>query len=141
MSAGAGVAIALLLFIVGAGGGVVWAQRNSAAAIAQAVSDKNVCLSAVQTTRTTLQQLDEKYAALQARHEAMTRLGTAELNARQAQIDQLNAAAAERQTVIVEKAREPDCADLARLPLCPAIADQLWPPAAQTAGRDASRNP
>lgn len=44
---------------------------------------------------------------------------------------QLSAATAARATALRKAAHDsPDCADLARLPVCPAVAERLWPKAA-----------
>lgn len=52
---------------------------------------------------------------------------------------QLSAATAARTTALREAAHDsPECADLARLPVCPAVAERLWPARAASASAGAS---
>lgn len=123
------IAFGLVCFLIGAFLSYVVTDHFAATALSQAKADTAVAASSVESTRAALNALKDRYGELQQRHEAMRTLSVSELAARQARIDRLEADAGKRQTVIVEKAREPDCADLARLPVCPAVAGQLWPAA------------
>jgi hypothetical protein len=134
------LAFGLVCFLIGAFLSYVVTDHFAAKALSQAQADAAVAVSSVAATRTALTALKDKYADLQARHDAMRTLSETELAARQSRIDQLQADAVKRQTAIVEKSREPTCADLARLPVCPAVASQLWPAAAAPSGGEQTGN-
>jgi len=130
------IAFAAILVLLGAVGGYFVADYFAGVAIkdlnkqlTQAKADTAVAVAAVNSTRSALGTLKGKLDDLQARHDAMRALSQAELDARGQRIEQLEMNAAKRQSVIVEKSRDPTCADLARLPVCGAVAGQLWPAA------------
>ena len=131
---GLAVAVLLLAAATGTGIGYAWAQYNAAAQITLLTSDRNVCVASIAGTGAALADLKQKYADLDERHQQMVRLGNNALAERDQQIDQLKADAAKRQTAIAEKAHDPDCAALARLPVCPGIAEQLFPAGAEADG-------
>ncbi len=135
------LALAALLLLLGSIGGYWVADTLAGRTIeglnkqlAQAKADTAVAVAAVDATRTALGALKGKLDALQTRHDAMRTLGEAELAARAQRIDQLQRDAARRQSALVEKGRDATCAELARLPVCAAVAGQLWPAAGEAAG-------
>lgn len=134
------LAFGVICFLLGAFLSYVVTEHFTAAKLAQAQTDAAVAISSVTATRTALQALTAKYGELQKRHDAMRTLAQTELDARNSKITELNADAERRRATVVEKTREVDCADLARMPVCPAVADQLWPAAAPRGSSEPAGN-
>jgi hypothetical protein len=121
-----------LLFIAGVLGYGFRGDRNQDQ-IRTANSNFDVCTSAMKGTQAALHVLSVKFTELQTRHEAAMTDSAAALDQRDNEITQLHSAATRRTTSARSAAHvDPDCQTLARLPVCAAVARQLWPAATQT---------
>lgn len=133
------IVLALLLLIVGGTGGYTYAARHGAATLGTVQADLAVCTSAATAKAAALAAIEQHLADQRARHDAMLRDAEAALAGRDAAIESLQAEAAALRSAITGAARNADCADLARLPVCAAVDRRLWPAAAAVDGRDAAR--
>lgn len=96
-------------------------QANTDAAMAQAQADAYG--ASLQSTQALLVQARQSAAAQQANAQR-------ELSQRQQLQQQLDALRRAQSNDITKVGHEdPTCADLARLPVCPAVSDRLWPQA------------
>jgi uncharacterized protein HemX len=126
-------AIALLaLLALSAGGGYMYRGEKDAASVTTATSNVSVCQSTADAKQAALDTLGAKFADLQTRHEAAMKASTDVLDARAEEIAGLQAKAASRiNTARKSSHDDPDCVSLSTLPVCTAVAGQLWPAAAQ----------
>lgn len=125
-------------------GGLMWAGHrrgyDDGVAATQAAADGKVATAhdaVVQATAerdATAQTLANVQRVLDAKKrelEMADYYAKAAMDARNALQKQLTAATAARADALRKAAHDsPDCADLARLPVCPAVAERLWPAAA-----------
>lgn len=128
MSLLAEIGVLTVLLLCAAIGGYAFRSDRTQAAITAAQSDTAVCQAALDSKQTALDRVGKSLADLRDRHATALADATAALDARDADIAALQAAAAHRTTTIRENAHaDADCASLARLPVCAAVAGQLWP--------------
>ncbi len=132
---------ALALLALAFGGGYAVRDRAAATSLAAANAAAKTCSDNAADAEARIDYLYGRLSDLQTRHEAALREATAALDARDADIARLTADAARRADAIRETVHAtPDCADLARVPVCAAVADRLWPPAAAAAAAAAHDN-
>lgn len=126
-------------FILGAIGGYVFHGDREAKAMRVAESNYAVCSSALTSNEVVLADVQKALADVRARHDKAMKVATEVLEARDGEIKTLQAAAVEAAASIRKSAHDDaNCVDLARMPVCAAIARELWPDATQTrSGRDA----
>ena len=138
MSRAAILALAGVLLLVAAGGiGYAWRGSHNQQAVATAQANTAVCDSALAANKAVTDALRAQLAELRQRHESALAAARDALDMRDAEIQRLNTTAARAAAELRKTANEQsDCAALARLPVCAAIADRLWPVAAD-ADRDA----
>jgi predicted negative regulator of RcsB-dependent stress response len=130
--------IALLALLFAAGViGYAWRGERNQDAISTAQGNEQVCQSALKGNAAKLAEIKGHLADLKKRHDDMLAAADKTLAARDAEIKRLTDAAKARTTSIRNTAHDdPDCAPLARLAVCPAVAGQLWPAAAEGAAAD-----
>jgi hypothetical protein len=122
---------AILLLVLGAIGGYAYKQHQGDQALGTAQGDVRVCVAAAEAQHLAVTEAQAAYADLKARHDKILRDGEQAIADRDAEIGSLQRDAEASRTAITELGHEdPDCAELARLPVCAAVADRLWPPAA-----------
>lgn len=136
MSRTAALALAGVLLLLVAGGiGYGWRGSRNQQAIATAEANAAVCASALEANKATTDALRAQLTELRQRHDAALAAATRALDARDAEIERLNTTAAHAAADLRKTVHEdPDCAVLARQPVCPAVADRLWPVATGTDG-------
>lgn len=116
-----------LVFALGAGFGFVAESQRAANAIAAARSDTAVCASAAEAQTAALDELQAKLQAQAKQLDAVRAVAQMALDARDALQKKLEKQARERAYAVTRAAHaNPECADLAHLPVCPAVAERLW---------------
>jgi predicted negative regulator of RcsB-dependent stress response len=129
--------IALLALLFAAGViGYAWRGERNQDAISTAQGNEQVCQSALTGNAAKLAEIKGHLADLKKRHDDMLAAADKTLAARDAEIKRLTDAEKARTTSIRNSAHDPDCAALARVAVCPAVAGQLWPAHAQSASAD-----
>lgn len=127
------VAIAALAAGIGFARGEIAATKTSAAQVAQANQRATNAEANVATVQRTLHDVQARLAQQTKDLQAAQQRAIAALAARDKTQIALGIATRERIAVIRKAAHEsPSCSDLARLPICPAVAGRLFP-AAQAA--------
>jgi hypothetical protein len=111
--------------------GYSWGARHQADTdrdrITQAESKVNTSADDAKAARQALAEVQTKLDAQKRDLQAARLIAQAALDARDATQAQLDKLTTQRETALRKAAREtPDCADLARLPVCPAVADKLF---------------
>jgi hypothetical protein len=135
------IALGALLLLAGVIG---WAWRGEKdqqellvanASVATCSSAAGASAAALTTTQATLKNMRE-------RHDTALADANRALAERSTQIQALNQVATDRATHIVQSPHDdPNCKALADLPICAAVADQLWPVRTQAhAGDHAARS-
>lgn len=128
MNYAATAAALVLLVVVGGIAGWAWRDGSARDQIAAAQSATTECANAAAATEARVKELAERYAALMERHQKLRQDADAALAGRDAELDILRGAETARVHSIRGAAHaDATCAALARLPVCTAIADQLWP--------------
>jgi len=95
--------------------------------ITQAESKVNTSADDARAARQALAEVQAKLDAQKRDLQVARFIAQAALDARDATQAQLDKLTTQRETALRKAAREiPDCADLARLPVCPAVADKLF---------------
>lgn len=115
--------------------GYLFARKGGADALGVARGDARSCVDSAAATQLALDQVAERLATLRTDHATFLDLANKALLESFAENSRLATAGATTSNTIKEIARaDPDCAALTLLPLCPAIAVELWPVPAK-AGR------
>lgn len=139
--------IAWLIVVVLAVAGLEWHvhSRGYAAGVSdtQAAADRKVAAAESDTAlaraerdaaNVSLANVQRSLDAQRAQLQVANTIADAALVANATLQDQLTAATAARTAAMRKAAHDsPDCADLARLPVCPAVAERLWGQAADQA--------
>ncbi|MGB3749437.1 MAG: hypothetical protein WA961_14655 [Rhodanobacter sp.] len=132
--------LAIALAVLAAVAGLEWHGHRRGVADTTAAAERKVEKAQADTALATaerdaalvsLDNVKRTLAAQKSRLELANLFADAALSAREALQKKLQAATAARDTVLRKAAHDsPDCADLARLPVCPAVAERLWGEAA-----------
>lgn len=126
---------ALLLLLLGAVGGYAYKQHQGDQALGTAQGDLRVCQAAATSKDVAVQESKRRFDELQARHDKLLQDGELALAGRDAEIESLQREAEANRAAITELGNDdPDCAELAQLSVCAAVADRLWPDAAPADG-------
>ena len=129
----------LLLVVVGLSGtvGYTWSSSNAADKIASARGDTSSCTETAAAKQIVLDRVSEQLTRLRTDHNALLANANKALDLRDAEIASLSQQLITR-TGNVRKAgkNDPQCLSLADLPICPAIARELWPAAEEAAGAE-----
>jgi predicted negative regulator of RcsB-dependent stress response len=103
-------------------------------AMALASSNVDVCKSTAEAKAAAVTLLQAKFDDLSTRHEKALADAESAMDVRDQEIERLSTIAVARATTLRKASHDDaDCAQLADLALCPAVADQLWPMAPQGA--------
>lgn len=122
--------------------GYLFARKGGAEDLGVARGDARSCVDSAAAVQAALDETADKLSTLRTDHQAFLGRASSALLELNAQNAALASAGAVTSNTIKEIARaDPDCAALTLLPLCPAIAVELWPAPAQAdrakpAGRD-----
>lgn len=128
-----------LAFVLAGGIGAAWgyqvASKEGAQSIAKAQSASDTCSNVVQAKQKALDKVADREATHALELKAVRAVATAALDARDDLQRKLAAQVRQRETDLRKTAHDhPDCANLAGLPVCPAVAGRLWPAAPDAAG-------
>lgn len=116
--------------------GVADTQKAAQKKVDKADADAALARADRDAAQQSLDNVKRSLASQKARLELANTFADAALDARAALLKRLAAAVAARDAALRKAAHDsPDCADLARLPVCPAVAQRLWPAARDPAGK------
>lgn len=132
----AGIALLAALALVSAVLGYAFRGDRNQVAISTAQGNEQVCQSALASNQARLADIQQQLTHQRELHDKLLAAADSALDARDDEIKTLREAADKRASNILESAHEVDCAALARMPVCPAVARELWPAAAQGAAAD-----
>ncbi len=129
-----GVLLALVVAL-SAIGGYAWRDSRAVREIAAANDDTNRCTEAAALKQTVLDRVTTTLTDLRKRHADMKAAADAAIESRDHEI----AALKREETARTDRLRkagheDPECTALAAMPVCTAVARELWP--VQAAGRD-----
>ena len=135
-----------LLLSVGAGewhghhrgydAGVTATQKAADKKVDKANGERDLAIAERDAAQQSLDDVRRTFAAQKKRMEVANFFADAAMAENATLRKQLTAATAARSTALRKAAHDsPDCADLARLPVCPAVAERLWPGAASADAR------
>jgi predicted negative regulator of RcsB-dependent stress response len=133
----------LLLVVVGLSGGIgyTWSSSNAADRIASARGDTTTCTEAAEAKQAVLDRVSEQLTKLRTDHAALLDSANKALDVRDAEIASLNQQLIARGDNVRKAGKnDPQCLSLVNLPVCPAIARELWPDAAQAGAEPAHRD-
>ena len=131
-----GIVLLAALALVSAVIGYAFRGDRNQVAISTAQGNEQVCQSALASNQARLADLRQQLDAQRTQHDALLAAADKGLAERDDEIKTLREAAATRASNIRESAHEVDCAALVRMPVCTAVARELWPAAAQGAAAD-----
>lgn len=111
--------------------GVQATQKDAQKKVDKANGDRDVAIADREAAEQTLATVQRKLKVQGDALDLANFFAQAALDERDGLQHKLDAANAARDTALRKAAHDsPDCADLAHLPVCPAVADRLWPKAA-----------
>lgn len=108
--------------------GAHWQASRDSEALSAANANGAVCESALTSKGDAVKEIQRQLDDLRGRHARALKDSERTLAERDAEIAVLTATANEKTTIIRKAAHDDaECASLARLPVCAAIARELWP--------------
>lgn len=114
--------------------GYAWSSSNAASKIATANGDTKTCMDANAAAVTALTTVTASLRDLKARHDAMKQDAERALDLRDSEIADLSHELEQRQGNMRKAGKyDPQCLSLVDLPVCPAVARELWPHALEQA--------
>ena len=136
------LAVALLFALcASAACGYLYARMGMAETVSLAKGDARTCVDSANQQQSVLAELAGDKATQIRDHTAYLTEADKSLAQRTAEADRLIADGQLTSNQIKELARaDPDCAALTLLPLCPAVADRLWPRQEAAGGEPAERH-